>query len=87
MAIKYERQLTQEEEDILKHNLVDIKDWVDKAILGKINNTLSRAYQEYKVLLAKENAQNLPLNDRDAFNAYKRRPDYRNRQQRDSNER
>ena len=86
MALRYERLFTDEEEAILKHDILDIKVWMDSAVLGKINNVLSRAMIQYREILAKEDATVIPLKERDAFNAFIVRPDYKNREQRDQDE-
>lgn len=38
----YHRSLTDEEMAILENDLLDVKDWIDKAIEGKINNCRKR---------------------------------------------
>lgn len=40
--ITYTRTITDAEQKILEHDLLDIKDWIDKAIQGKINNCAKR---------------------------------------------
>lgn len=82
--MKYEREITADEEKILSHYLIDIKQWIDLAIQGKINANLKNAVREYREVLKKEGAVTIPLNDTDAFTQFTQRPDYKNRQERDA---
>lgn len=83
MTFKYQRDFSDEEEAILKHDILDIKAWMDGAASGKINNVLSRAVNQYREILSKEGAQVIPLKERDAFNEFRARPDYKDRTQRE----
>lgn len=86
MPLIYTKTLTDLEVKILEHDLLDIRDWINKAIEGKINNCAKRAAREYQTLLIKEGAQTVPVNERVAFQDFIRRPDYKNRAQRDQDE-
>lgn len=46
--MEYKRTLTQEEIKALHHDLLDIKDWIEKAIDGKIAKCKERMEQELK---------------------------------------
>lgn len=81
--IKYERIITGEEQKILEHDLIDIKEWIDKAIEGKINNCLKRAAIQSREISKQEGAEFLIANDTAAANKLFTRKDYLNRQQRE----
>lgn len=82
--ISYERTITDAEQAILEHDLLDITDWINKAIEGKIANCKTRAAREYRAKLVAENAESLPASDDAAVTAYFVREDYQNRAERDA---
>ena len=84
--IKYERIITDEEQKILEHDLLDIAQWIEVAIVGKINNCKKRAAIQYRELLKQEGATMVPANDDLAVSIMFEREDYANRVQRDTNE-
>ena len=45
------RTLTTTEEQVLNDSLLDIQDWVDKAIDGKVNNCKTRMIQKWYPIL------------------------------------
>ena len=81
--IEYKRIITTEEEKILLNDLLDIKDWIDKAIDGKINNCLKRAANQFRELAKQENAPTVPTNDKACFHHLTNRKEYKNRAQRE----
>lgn len=82
--ISYERTITDAEQAILEHDLLDITDWINKAIEGKIHNCKARAAKEYRAKLTAENAESLPTSDDVAVAAYFAREDYQNRAEREA---
>lgn len=83
---EYKRIFTDEEEAILKHDLLDIAVWMDGAALGKINNCKKRAAIQYRELLKAEGAEMVPVNDDTAAAQLFSRIDYKNRATRDAEE-
>ncbi len=81
---KYERILTDDEQKYLEHDLLDIKDWIDKAIIGKINNCMKRLAKAEQERLMQIGVDMIPAKleslCKSAFNS----KDYKNRQERDS---
>ncbi len=87
MPLNYNRTLTDEEVKFLEYDLINVRDWIDKAIDGKINNCMKRAASEYRMVASKENIATIPAMEKVAANALIARPDYKNRAQRDQSER
>ena len=81
--IEYKRIITTEEQRILENDLLDIKDWIDKAIEGKISNCLTRAARQFKQIAEQENAPTVPTNDKACFHHLTNRKDYKNRAERE----
>ena len=74
------RTLTQAEENILVHELLDPNEWVVSALNGKINSIKSRMVEEAKqVLYADESVTQIPLSDDEIIEIYIARSDYKNR--------
>lgn len=46
MPLKYERTLTDEEIQILENDIINVKEWIDAAINGKINNCKKRIIKQ-----------------------------------------
>lgn len=84
MSLTYTRELTDDEVAILSNDLLDIKDWIDKAIEGKINNCKKRAAIAYREQLKSEGAEMVPVDDTVAVKALFARPDYKNRVAKDA---
>ena len=53
--INYTRVITDEEQKILENDLLDVVDWINKAIEGKINNCLKRAALQFDQFAKQEN--------------------------------
>lgn len=64
--LEYKITITDEQEKILLHDLVDIKYWIDKAIEGKINNCMKRAANECRQSLKANPDAMIPANDKTA---------------------
>lgn len=82
--IEYIRTITDEEQKILENDLIDIKDWIDKTIEGKLNNCSKRAAKQYDELAKTENLDTVPTKDSDKSLALFAHPEYKNRVQRET---
>ena len=82
--MKFQLELTDDEVKILKHDLLDIKEWINGAILGKINNCKKRAANEYRQNLKAEGALLVPASDDVAVKEYFARSNYKNREEREN---
>lgn len=82
--MEYKRTFTDDEVAMLNHDLLDIKDWIDKAIDGKIANCLKRAANEHRQNLKNSGAEMIPANDAAAFKQLIASKDYKNRVQREA---
>lgn len=86
MAFTYTRHITDEEEKLLKDYILDPKDWIDKAILGKINKSVSEGAKRRKTELEKKGVTNMPSSDIEIMRNAFTDPDYKNRETRDMEE-
>lgn len=77
---KYIITLTDEEQKVLEHDLLDVKAWIEGAVNGKIHNCLSRAVNEFRL---KTSEKEVPSDLMEAFNLYSSQPEYKNREQRE----
>lgn len=80
---EYKRIITDEEQKMLEHDLFDIKDWIDKAIDGKVNNCMKRAAGECRQIMKQFPDAMIPANDRIAALALFSSKHYKNRLQRE----
>ena len=79
MDIK-KRTLSSTEESVLKNDLLDVQDWVDKAIDGKVNNCKKRMIAEWlPKLYADESVTQIPSNEDEMIALVVARSDYLNR--------
>ena len=86
MDIK-KRTLTTLEESVLKNDLLDVQEWVDGAINGKINNCKKRMIAEWLPrLYADESVTQIPANEDEMIALVVARDDYKNRAARDAEE-
>ena len=69
----------------MKNDLVDLDQWVQDAVTGKINNCWKRLQQEWTTKLMNDETftDPLPSVKEDFVNLVTSRPDYKNRAQRD----
>lgn len=81
--IKYERVITDQEQLILENDLLDITDWINKAIEGKINNCAKRLARAEHDRLAKEGADMIPAKISSLCNSAFNCKTYKNRKERD----
>ena len=73
------------EEIVLKNDLLDVQDWWDKAIVGKINNCKKRMIREWNPkLIADPEVESIPANEDDLIAFIVARDDYKNRVERDA---
>lgn len=64
---------------ILKHDLKDIDEWVQRAVRGKVAACSTRLAQTGRALLAADGATMVPARDDDAIDAALAHPKYQNR--------
>jgi hypothetical protein len=84
MDIK-KRTLSSTEEAVLKNDLLDVQDWVDKAIDGKINNCKKRMINEWlPKLYADDSVDSIPAGEDEIVAMVVARDDYKNRAARDA---
>ena len=79
------RTLTSTEETVLKNDLLDIQDWVTKAIDGKVNNCKKRMISEWTPkLMADDSVDSIPADEDKLIELIVARSDYKSRADRDS---
>jgi hypothetical protein len=84
MDIK-KRTLSSTEESVLKNDLLDVQDWVDKAIDGKVNNCKKRMLSEWlPKLYADDSVSSIPASEDEIVAMIVARDDYKDRAARDS---
>ena len=73
------------QQSILNNDLVDINQWVQEAMTGKINNCWKRMQQEWTTKLMNDSSftDPIPSNQADFVNLVTARSDYKTRKQRD----
>ena len=59
--MRYERDFTELEQKILEHDLLDVKDWINKAIEGKINQCMKRLIKAEQERLIAKGADTIPV--------------------------
>ena len=79
------RTLTTTEESVLKNDLLDIQEWVNEAINGKVNNCKKRMIAEWTPkLMADDSVSSIPANEDELIAMILARDDYKNRTERDA---
>jgi hypothetical protein len=87
MALTITVNISDSDETILKNSLLDIEDWVQKAVVGKINKCKKRFVAEaQQVLTADPSVETMPANADGIIAAVAARPDYKDRVARDAEE-
>ena len=83
LTLKIEVDDTQQ--SILFNDLIDINQWVQDAMTGKINNAWKRMQQEWTTKLMNDNSftDPIPSNQADFVKLITARSDYKTRKQRD----
>ena len=75
------------DEKLLLNDLLDIDDWVQAAVVGKINNCKKRAANSAAAILkADASIESMPATDDGLIAALFDRADYKNRAERDAEE-
>jgi len=79
------RTLSSTEEAVLKNDLLDVQDWVDKAIDGKVNNCKKRLIREWMPkLYADDSVSSIPASEDEIVAMIVARDDYKDRAARDA---
>ena len=85
MAITVTVEINDLNEKILLNDLLDINDWVQKAVVGKVNNCKTRmANAASAELKADASVETMPATDDGLIAALFARADYKNRAERDA---
>ena len=73
------------QQTILKNDLLDINEWVQGAMTGKINNAWKRMQSEWTIKLMNDSSftESIPSNQADFVKLVVARSDYKNRADRD----
>ena len=81
------RTLTSIEEAVLKNDLLDVQEWVNGAIDGKVNNCKKRMCNEWRPkLYADESVTQIPNDNDELVALIIARDDYKNRVDREAKE-
>ncbi len=87
MALNVSYTISNTDEKILLNNILDIQEWVDGAIAGKINQCWSRLEQEWTPkLMDDSNVESIPANKDLYVEMITSRSDYKDRLQRPEEE-
>ena len=79
------RTLSSTEEAVLKNDLLDVQDWVDKAIDGKVSNCKKRMISEWlPKLYADDSVSSIPASEDEIVAMIIARDDYKDRVARDA---
>jgi hypothetical protein len=71
------------DEEVLKHDILDVQDWLQKAIDGKINSVKQRILVDaQQKLFSDPEIQSIPANTDSFLQLYFSRPYYKNREAR-----
>nr|ANO58135.1 hypothetical protein [uncultured Bacteroidetes bacterium] len=85
MAVTITVNISDHNEKVLLHDLLDINTWVQAAVDGKINNCGKRmAIEATAVLKADDSVTSMPATDQGLQEALLARAGYKNRAQRDA---
>ena len=85
MALVITVNISDKDQVALENDLLDIEDWVQKAVIGKINNCKKRmAQQAAQVLKDDETVIFMPASDNDLITELVKRSEYQNRVKRDA---
>ena len=87
MAVTVTVEINDHNEKVLLNDLLDIDDWVQQAVIGKINNCGKRmAVDATAILKADASVETMPATDEGFQKALLARDDYKNRAERDAAE-
>ena len=85
MALNVIVNISNEEEVCLLNDLLDIDNWVQKAIAGKINQCKKRLIREWMPkMFADSSVTTMPASEDAFISAVLARPDYKNRAAREA---
>ena len=85
MAVTITVNISDHNEKVLLHDLLDINPWVQAAVDGKINNCGKRMAAEATAVLKADNSvTSMPATDQGLQEALLARSDYKNRAQREA---
>ena len=88
MAVTVTVEVNDHYEKVLLNDLLDINDWVQKAVIGKINSCGKRmAIEATAVLKADDSVETMPATDEGLQKALLARDGYKNRTERDAENR
>ena len=88
MAVTVTVEVNDHNEKVLLNDLLDINDWVQKAVIGKINSCGKRmAIEATAVLKADDSVDTMPATDEGLQKALLARDGYKNRTERDAENR
>ena len=85
MALTITVSINDTDEKILKNDLLDLNQWVQDAVTGKINNCWKRFQTEWTTKLMNDDSftDSIPSNQADFVALVTARADYKNRKARD----
>ena len=86
--LKVEITLNDKEQAIMNNDLLDIKEWIENAVGGKMNNCWKRMQTEWTTRLMNDDSftDSIPSNQADFVTLVTGRDDYKTRKERDEAE-
>ena len=86
MALTITVSISDTDEKIMKNDLLDLDQWVQEAVTGKINNAWKRFQSEWTTKLMNDETftDSIPSNQTDFVNLVTARADYKTRLERSS---
>tara|TARA_R110002126_G_scaffold14673_2_gene61181 strand:- start:15 stop:275 length:261 start_codon:yes stop_codon:yes gene_type:complete len=77
MAKTYTITISDDDEDVLLSTIVDVQDWLDKALSGKINNVKRKVDTEFRMLLDLDpTVVSIPADINGRLSLIRSRPEY-----------
>ena len=85
MALTITVSISDTDEKVMKNDLLDLNQWVQDAVTGKINNCWKRFQSEWTTRLMNDDSftDAIPSNKTDFVNLVTARSDYKTRQEKD----
>ena len=81
--IKIEVKLSEFDNKVLDHDILDVQGWIQLALDGKVNNVKKRLSQEAQDRLFNDSSiENIPATVSGSISLYFEQPYYQNREQR-----
>lgn len=82
--IRYTVELTELEQQILKHQLLNVNEWIQGAVRGKINKCRKAMLQEAsRALLSDPDTENIPATEEGVLSTFMSMTGYKNREDRE----